>query len=480
MVKFPYFVIISMAVLLLTGCRSDIEFVEGSFRPEQAEVTLSGSNLSMNFPATTGSASVDLEASGKWTATFVNDRAKDWCSLSTESGKRGKATITVSVKENADFDERSASINFICGEVQRTIVVTQKQKNALLITSNRLDVGNDGGNITIEVKANVTFEFKINESAQSWIKPVGTKGLATSQLIFKVDANEDIEKRDGAITVSSSVGSETVRVYQDGATPTLIVSASQIELPATDTTFQVEVRSNVNVTVDIPDSCVWIREVQTKTMSTNTFYFEVDANSTANERSSVILFQNKKLSLVDTVYVFQGVGTILLSPAHVELPGIADEFSIYLAGQNPARFSLDCDADWITIQSAEPTEIGLRYKCSMAPQSAKQQREAHILIQYAFLDKSCEVIVTQHALCPTISYTCNGIQASSPILLEDAHKAFIYWGDGICQPYEKGLIHNYPESGIYTITVTSDPITALRVGNLPNDVFFDFSHLTTE
>jgi len=571
MVKLRHLFIILAAILFLAGCRSDIAFVEGSFRPGQAEVSLSGSNLSMNFPSSTGSASVDLDATGKWTATFVNERAKDWCTLSTESGSRGKATITVSVKENTDYDQRSASINFICGDVQRTIVVTQKQKDALLVTSNRMDVDYKGGNITVEVKANVEFEYSISESAKSWITQVGTKGLKTSQLLFQVDANEEFEKREGTITITSSAGSETVRVYQEGATPTLIVSTSQIEITAEGTTFQVEVRSNVDVAISIPKSCTWLREIQTKAMSTNTYYFQADANEsfntreatitfknaakgmeekvtviqaadtpkiiigqtsyefgsqggnfdvevtsnygvdvsipdscswiqsvktkamtkktygfhiitnpTANERSGVILFQNKELSLVDTVHVFQGAGTILLSPAHMEIPGIAGEFNLYLAGQNPDRFSLDCDADWITIQSIEPSEIGLRYKCSLAPQSSKQQREAHILIQYAYLDKPCEVIVTQYALCPTVTYTFNGIQASSPILLEDAQKALIYWGDGTCQPYAKGLIHNYPESGIYTITVTSDPITALRVGNLPNDVFFDFTHLTTE
>lgn len=571
MCKFRRLVFFFTFILLLAGCRSDIEFVESSFRPGHAEVSLSGSNLSMNFPSSSGSASVDLDASGKWTASFVNDRAKDWCSLSTESGKRGKATISVSVKENTDYGQRSASINFVCGDVQRTIIVTQKQKDALLLTSNRLDIGNNGGNITVEVKANVSFDYFISESAQPWIKPVGTKSLATSQLTFVVDANEDIEKRDGSITVTSSVGTETVRIYQDGATPTLIVSASQIDLPARDTTFQVEVRSNMDVTIDIPETCTWIHEIQTKSISTNTYYFEADENesfntrdatitfrnaargiaetftviqaadtphiiigqtryefgaeetdfsieltsnygvaisipdscswiqsvktkamstktycfhiaknTTTKEREGIILFLNKDLSLIDTVQVFQGVGTILLSPAHMELPGITDEFNLYLAGQNPDHFSLVCDVDWITIQTAEPTEIGLRYKCSMAPQSSKQQREARLQIHYIYLDKPCEVIVTQHVLCPSVTYTCNGIQAGSPMLLEDAQKALIYWGDGTCQPYAKGLIHNYPESAIYTITVTSDPITTLRVGNLPSDVFFDFSHLTTE
>ena len=171
-------------VFLLAACHPEIEFVENSFRSSQAESSLAGGNLSVVFPSDAGSASVDLEATGKWSAAFVNERAADWCSLSTSQGKRGTATITVSVKENPDYDERSASINFTCGDVKRTIVVTQKQKDALLLSSARQDVGMDGGRFTIEVRSNVRYEFAISKSAESWLTLVGTKGLTTYNITF--------------------------------------------------------------------------------------------------------------------------------------------------------------------------------------------------------------------------------------------------------------------------------------------------------
>ena len=204
MSKFRRLVFFSTFILLLTGCRPDIEFVEGSFRSGPADVTASGGNISMIFSSGAGSASVDLKASGKWSATFVNDRAGDWCSLSTSSGKRGTATITVSVTENKEYDDRSASINFVCGDVKRTIVVTQKKKDALLLTSTRQDVVKEGGRFTVEVKANVSFTYEIAESAKSWIKSVGTKGLTTSTMTFDVAANDSFNKREGEITFTST------------------------------------------------------------------------------------------------------------------------------------------------------------------------------------------------------------------------------------------------------------------------------------
>ena len=100
------------AICIIVGCRPEFDFLEGSYPGDNPELTYSGGNIYMAFTSSAGSASVSLEASKKWKASFVNDRAKDWCSLSLDKGKRGTATIQVSVKENTEFDERSASIVF--------------------------------------------------------------------------------------------------------------------------------------------------------------------------------------------------------------------------------------------------------------------------------------------------------------------------------------------------------------------------------
>ena len=298
--------------LLLTGCHPEIDFVEGSFRSGTADMSLTDGTLFVNFSSGAGSASVDLDASRKWSAIFVNDRAKDWCALSSENGKRGKAAITVSVSENLDYDERSASIRFICGDVERIIVVTQKQKDALLLTGDRQDVGKDGGRITVEVKSNIDFEFEISADAKSWIKPVGTKGLSTTTLLFEVAANEELEKREGVITITSPLGSETVRIYQQGATPTLIVSSNRIELPARDTAFRVEVRSNVDVASEIPKTCEWLREISAKAISTNTYTFEADENESFKSREAILTFRNATQGLEETVTVVQAAATPLI------------------------------------------------------------------------------------------------------------------------------------------------------------------------
>lgn len=65
--------------------------------------------------------------------------------------------------------------------------MTQKQQDALTVTTSKYEVGGAGGNIAVEVKANITYEVEVNVD---WIKQTGTRALTTSTLYFSIDANE--------------------------------------------------------------------------------------------------------------------------------------------------------------------------------------------------------------------------------------------------------------------------------------------------
>lgn len=48
----------------------------------------------MLFGAASGTASIDLSANRSWEAAFVNDRARNWCTLSAMGGGRGTVTLS--------------------------------------------------------------------------------------------------------------------------------------------------------------------------------------------------------------------------------------------------------------------------------------------------------------------------------------------------------------------------------------------------
>ena len=390
------FLILFMAMLSLVCCKPELDFVDGSLRAGRAEAMMSSGNVSLNFPSESGSASVDLKASGAWTASFVNDRAKDWCSLSTSEGQRGTATITVSVKDNTDYDDRSASISFVCGDLRRTINVTQKQKDAILVTGNRFDLGPNGGSITVEVKANVAFEATVSEGAKSWITQKGTKALSTKVLTFEVAANDGMQKREGEITISSPAGTEVVKVYQEGSQPTIVLSQNQYEIAAEGGQIRVDVQSNVDVALEIPSDCDWVWETSTKAMSTSTFYLTVDENESFVERSCRIKFRAAAWGIAEEVTVRQKAGEpqVIIGTGVYEFEAEGGDLSIDVQSNFGITAVVPDTCAWIrAVKTKALTTKTFHFE--IEPNDSEDERQGVILFTNESLGITEQVIVRQ-------------------------------------------------------------------------------------
>ncbi|MBE6280538.1 MAG: hypothetical protein E7095_00520 [Bacteroides sp.] len=274
--------------------------------PEQPTITLGGSSSS-DFPTDGGSNTLSFTASTDWTAEVINSRADAWCSVSPTNGKAGNAQITITTTANDTPDSRSASVILKAGTTQKTITVSQKQKDALTVTSDKFEVSAEGGEIKIEVKANIDFEYSIayEGSAKDWITSGGARALKTSTLTFKVAANEEVEKREATVTIKSGSFKEEVKVYQAGTTPSITLTKNEFVVASAGESIAVEVKSNVDVTVELPTDVDWISENQSRAMSTNTYHFTIAESQEYDQRTAEIKFTNKANNLSETVKVVQ-------------------------------------------------------------------------------------------------------------------------------------------------------------------------------
>ena len=274
-----------------------------------------GTDLNPVISTDGGTLSVTFNASTAWSAQAVNDRADGWCSVSPTSGNAGSGTITITAKANTEPDERSASINIKAGTATQTIKVTQKQKDALTVTSSTFEVPAEGKDINIEVKANVSVTYKIDQQCSGWIKYVSTKALKTSTLTFTVSKNENVEKREGKIIIGEGTLADTIKIFQAGEAPSIVLNKDEYIAKSEGETFAVEVASNVDITYLIEytnedgtintDSDNWLQESRTRTMSTNTYYFTAATNEEYDNRWARIVFTNKENNLSDTIRVTQ-------------------------------------------------------------------------------------------------------------------------------------------------------------------------------
>ncbi len=288
----------------------------------QPTITIDASSVP-NFKTEGGSQAITFTASQAWTAEVINSRADNWCSISPTSGPAGNAKITVTTSANDTPDDRSASINIKAGSTTKTVTVNQKQKDALTVTSSKFEVAAEGGEVVIEVKANIDFEYAIDEAAKEWIKYETTRAMKTSNLVFKISENEAKEKREAKITIKSGSFSESVTIYQEGSKPSIVFSKNEYIVASAGETIAIEVKSNVDVAIELPKDVDWIKENTARATSTNTYRFDIDENADYDQRSAEIKFTNKENNLSEVVTIIQSQkDAIVLAKSEYEL-GVA-------------------------------------------------------------------------------------------------------------------------------------------------------------
>ncbi|MBR5019475.1 MAG: BACON domain-containing protein [Bacteroidales bacterium] len=465
-----------LAAGLLLSCRPELDYVDNSFHSDAATLSESGETISVLFRSEAGSASLDLTASGSWKAEFVNGRAY-WCTLSQSEGKRGVATLTFTVLANGEYDERSAAILFTCGKLQRTIVVTQKQHDALLLSSDRVELSADGGSFTVEVQSNIDFSHRIEADGSDWIRTVSTKGLEKSALTFSVDPNTSLDRRVGTVSFEGVAGQELVKVYQKGEIPTIVISEDAVGLPAEEGTFKVEVASNLDVELQLPDECTWLKEIQTKTMSTCTYQFSYVRNHTRSSRACDLIFRNAAFSKADTVHVVQQEASILLSSRELFLPSQGDEICIHTSEPvaDPALFHFD--ASWLELKSVEPDADGNCFHFLVRPNPTDQYREVRGEIFRPGFDEPEPFILFQFGQHPSLTYTTTRTEVTAPEMRGVDSPVLILWGDGTYELCEEGKVHAYGQSGSHTIRIEALSLPFLLVPSPENGMSFDFSGL---
>ena len=293
-------------ILIIAACSKVEEGNENSTqKPETPKAEIKIDDTSADFTSEGGSEVIAFSSSGAWTAEVINSRADSWCSVNPTSGAAGDAKVTVITKANDTPDDRTATIIIKTGTASRAINVSQKQKDALTVTASKFEVTAEGGEVTIEVKANIDFEYAVDESAKDWVEYMTTRALKTSNLVFEVKENDETEKREAKIYIKSGEFSEVITIYQAGVEPTMVISQNEYVVSSDGETIAVEVASNVDVSVELPTDANWVTEIITRGVSTNTFYFDIAPSEEYDQRTAEIKFTNKVNNLSEVVKIVQ-------------------------------------------------------------------------------------------------------------------------------------------------------------------------------
>ena len=434
MKKLLVFLFVMMAFVACT--KGDSDDVGGGSsnnnHPKVPEITLDATEV--NFTAEGGSTIVTFASSDDWIAETINNRADVWCCVSPTSGSVGNSKITITVTSNDTVDDRTATVVLKSGTTQKTITVSQKRKYALTVTSSKFEVSADGGEVEIEVKANIDFNVEVEESAKSWVTHRSTRAMKSSTLILDVDENDGVEKRRANISISGNGLKETVTIYQEGFKPSIVLTQNEYTVPSAGETIAVEVKSNVDVTIEMPNAADWISENVTRAISTNTYYFDIASNDGYDARKAEIKVINKDNNLSETITINQSQkDAIVIANDNYEVKDTGGVIEIEV-GYN-IEFDITIDGDWITQQQTRALET-IKLAFAVAENLTDKVREGSITFTSKDGTISQKIYVTQNAPTCEITYTTSTGKIVTP------YKADVFGAKIVSNTYEndKGVI----------------------------------------
>lgn len=309
-----------LCLALLAGCSKDKSMDE----PDEPIVfMLVLSNSELVFEAEGGEKTFTIMCDGSWTIT----NESDWCTTDVTSGT-GNSTVTVSMQSYGELEDRNMNLTVKAGDKTQVLGVTQKGKEAIILSKDKFDLPPAGGVVAVNVKSNVSYYVMRTGEAWSWIAALMEKtraNVSDTTYYFMVSENKSDESRMGYIVFSTASLQDTVRIYQ-AQNDRLVLTQTEYKLSAKDTTIAVELKFNVDYEVGIlGDAASWIRQVETRACRVDRLVFHIDENTGEVPRTAKIVVRDKNDVLSDTVYISQAAVEVPDVPG-VEEQDISAEF----------------------------------------------------------------------------------------------------------------------------------------------------------
>ena len=402
--------LLAIALAALTSCKPDEEEISPS------EVYLNVYYDDIVFPSDGGEDSFEIESNGDW--VISNDA--DWLTIEPSEGK-GSCSIALTASASDLYDDRNTVITVYAGENVETFTVTQKYAEALLVTKNKFDIPQEGGEFTVEVQSNISYEIVIDEDCQSWISEVPqSKALNTYTHTFSVESNQDTSKREGSIEIIGGNGkTETINIYQ-AQKDELVLSKSEETVPAKGGEVRVQLRSNVDYEVIIPEDVDWVEQIQSD--KADELVFNVKPNSETSTREAEITVKDRNSELCQIFTIVQTSGSIVLDETYYEVHASGDTLDIVFTSDVEYEIIIgEDDASWVTYEETD-SEDSYQHNLSVfvGPNTGNKIRTAEIEIK----DKNSD-----------IKATITVKQLTGDIILEDSRIEADVSGETIRVPF---------------------------------------------
>lgn len=427
-----YAIILVMTALAI-GCAK----VE---QPAPEPDTLSVNKDEFVFSAEGGNFTVTLTHTGSYSVEIEADEA-GW--VHSVFSKALDTELSFAVDPNEGYDDRYAVISISSPNSLNTKVnVIQKQKDAIVLAADRFEIGKEGGEISIELQTNVDLTIDIDQEGD-WLSEVRTRGLQTRTLKFAAPAHDGDKTREATIRFSKGDVVEEVTVYQIGE-PVLVLSASEMTVSATGGPLEVDLTTNTEYDIIMPEADWLTYKPDTKGIVTGTLSFDVQENATYDSRSAEIVFKSKDGRLSQTVKVVQSQKDAIIVSADGYAVGY-EAGSLQFVLSSNVEYSMTIDVDWISeVRTKALVDRELQFSYERNP--VAEERTGTIRFEYG--DIVQEVRIVQDALVQkeyVLAVTHANDSFILPLFDGTIYFGKVFWGDGSEDEYGSGLVHDFED-----------------------------------
>lgn len=298
-----------------------------------------------------GSFELTLQHNVEYEVSVEGGNWLSWQDVSTRAYLQD-AKIIFTAEANNETDARYAVIKIkdrATAHVEQA-TVTQKQKDALTVSSSSFELEKAGGTFDITVAHNA--DVQVNYDDVPWLSLVQTRAMTTNILTFSATANPEVATRVGHIVLTLGELSETVTVYQKGGR-TLLLSASEITVGFAGGTVSVQATANIDYEVFGPN-VAWMTlqdGAGTQAAVTDSYTWTVQANTTGEARQAVIVFKDKESDLSQTVTVTQEQNPLIEGSTEYKIGWEGGSFDVELETNFDYTASIEQEGNWLSIVS---------------------------------------------------------------------------------------------------------------------------------
>lgn len=347
-----------------------------------ANVTSSISHLDFNYSAS--SKNVEIDAEADWKAYS----GQAWIEVTPQSGKAGRAVLSVQVVENTGQQQRDGVVDVMVGGRDVLEITITQNGTQLSVNPHSLSFGSETSTQSLEIQSNIAWTLSCNKTWLSFDRESGT-GSATVNVTAAQNTSGEEREADIKILDAQQQTMATISVVQTSNVLSASISRSTFEYNGDEAILTVYSTSDWTLT-----SSDWIWCSADHGTGRSQVTVRADANTSNENRNGEIVLAETSSNATYVVSIVQlgapETGDIERSLGYT-FPANGGAFGVNFYERENWTAEILEGSDWITISPTSGSgNTPIMVTTSDNPSGT--QREGKISVNYSNKRFLCPII----------------------------------------------------------------------------------------